>query len=540
MENEILLKEAVKKAAKEFGIEATDRDVVIENSRDPSHGDYATNFAMRYAKKLGKTGPEFAKELSDKINEPIIEKIEVLGPGFINFFLAKASLSSVISKILEQGIDYGKGLDKHYKVNVEFVSANPTGDLHLGHTRIAAIGDCICRLYEKAGYEVTREFYVNDCGNQVEHLGHSLYLRYRELFGESIVLGDDDYHGSDLIDIAKALKEEYGDKFLNGKEEDHKAFFIRYGIDTELKKLRKDLSDFGVRFDVFSYESDVRKKELDKTIEFLKPYTYVLDGATYLKTSDYLDDKDRPIIKSNGLYTYFLPDIAYHYDKLSRGYDLLVDVLGADHHGYINRMKSALVMKGYSKDVLEVKLVQVVKTIRGGEEVKMSKRTGKAITHRDIVSEVGKDAVRYFFVERASTSHLDFDYDLAMSKTKDNPVYYAQYAHARCISVLGLGSDIPLDPLGENLGLENETSILKQLADFPSIIESAAKSRSPYKIALYIQKLSGLIHGYYAAVRIIDRLDKKTTGGRLALIKACSIVLESALDLLGVSSPEHM
>ncbi len=540
MENEILLKEAVKKAAKEFGIEATDRDVVIENSRDPSHGDYATNFAMRYAKKLGKTGPEFATELSDKINEPIIEKIEVLGPGFINFFLAKASLSSVISKILEQGIDYGKGLDKHYKVNVEFVSANPTGDLHLGHTRIAAIGDCICRLYEKAGYEVTREFYVNDCGNQVEHLGHSLYLRYRELFGESIVLGDDDYHGSDLIDIAKALKEEYGDKFLNGKEEDHKAFFIRYGIDTELKKLRKDLSDFGVRFDVFSYESDVRKKELDKTIEFLKPYTYVLDGATYLKTSDYLDDKDRPIIKSNGLCTYFLPDIAYHYDKLSRGYDLLVDVLGADHHGYINRMKSALVMKGYSKDVLEVELVQVVKTIRGGEEVKMSKRTGKAITHRDIVSEVGKDAVRYFFVERASTSHLDFDYDLAMSKTKDNPVYYAQYAHARCISVLGLGSDIPLDPLGENLGLESETSILKQLADFPSIIESAAKSRSPYKIALYIQKLSGLIHGYYAAVRIIDRLDKKTTGGRLALIKACSIVLESALDLLGVSSPEHM
>ncbi len=541
MTHEEILKTRILEALEALGIHLSPSDIVIERSRDPLHGDYASNVAMKNFRLSGMKSPrDFAAALQEKIADDNIEKIEIAGPGFMNFFMKQDLLQGVVKQILDAGDHYGRNPKKACKINVEYVSANPTGDLHLGHTRCAAIGDCIANILDWAGYDVTREYYVNDCGNQVEHLGHSIRARYHELFGEPLDLGDDDYHGEDLIAIAQSIKDQFGDKYLVDNQESH-DFFIRFGIDTELAKIKKDLADFRVKFDVFTYESDIRKAGLiEKTIEELKDHTYLQDGALYLKTSDYLDDKDRPIVKSDGLYTYFMPDICYHYDKMARGYDHLIDILGADHHGYIARMKSALMMKGYSEDVLEAQFIQVVHVFRDGVEVKMSKRTGKAIAHRDLVEDVGVDAVRYLFVERNQTSHLDFDYSLAMEQSSANPVYYAQYAHARCASLLSLGQDIPLDPSAKLLKEESEMSILKHLAAFPSMIETAARDRAPYKVAAYIHHLGELIHEFYAACRIIDRNNVELTASRLALIKAAEITLKNALGILGVSAPEKM
>ncbi|MDY6392280.1 MAG: arginine--tRNA ligase [Bacilli bacterium] len=540
MGNEEKLKSILIAAAKEYGLSLSPSDVVLERSKDPAHGDYATNLALRYGKQLGMNPRAFATEFAAKLNDSAIDKVEVAGPGFINFFLHADAMTTVLADVFRLGKDYGRRPSKGVKVNVEFFSANPTGDIHLGHTRIGAFGDSLAETLIWAGYDVTREYYVNDCGNQVEHLGHSLRCRYHELYGEPLELGDDDYHGVDLIDIAKSIREKYGDKYLVDNEESH-DFFIRYGIDAELAKIKAELTNFRIHFDRFSYESDIRKDgRIEKTIDELKEYTYVDQGATYLKTSAFLDDKDRPIIKSNGQYTYFMPDIAYHYDKMSRGFDLLIDVLGADHHGYINRMKSALAMKGYSPDALEVDLVQMVKTYRDGEEVKMSKRTGKAISHHELVEEVGVDAVRYLFVERSPSTHLDFDYNLALEQSSANPVYYAQYAHARCCSLLNLGEDIGIDESGSLLGNEQETAILKHIADFGNTIEGAARERAPYRISAYIHTLAGLVHEFYAHNRVIDRENLPLTRSRLALVKAAKITLSNALGILGVSSPEKM
>lgn len=542
MTNEERLREAILEAGDKAGLALDERDVVIESTKDPSHGDYATNVALRSARKLGLKPLDLAKAIKDAIVSPIIEKSEVAGPGFINFFLKSVSLGSVVSTIIKEGRDFGRGDAKNKKIDVEFVSANPTGDLHLGHTRGAALGDAICNLYAFAGYEVTREYYVNDCGNQVRHLGKSIRARYHELFGEPLSLGDDDYHGLDLVGIAKSIKGKYGDKYLVDNDES-KGFFVRFGIDSELAKIKKDMADFNVRFDRFSYESDIRKgTTIEDTIAELdkKGYVYKKDGATYLRTTSFLDDKDRPIIKADGSYTYFMPDICYHYDKMKRGFDLAVDLLGADHHGYINRMKSALMMEGYKKDALEIEIYQIVRVYKGGEEVKMSKRTGKAITHRELVEEVGADAVRYFFVERSGNTHLDFNLDLALSKSKENPVYYAQYAHARCHSLLQMGKNFPIDESGLFLKGEGEAQILKHLSDFPSMIEAAALARAPYKVAGYIHELAQSVHEYYASTKIIDVADPKATSARLGLVKATMIVLENALAIIGVSAPDKM
>ncbi|MBQ7244180.1 MAG: arginine--tRNA ligase [Bacilli bacterium] len=540
MGNEEKLKEILIAIGKEYGLNLTPNDVVLERSKDPSHGDYATNLALRFGKSLGKNPRAFAAEFAEKISDPSIDKVEVAGPGFINFFLHADAMTTVLSEVFRLGENYGRRPSKGKKVNVEFFSANPTGDIHLGHTRIGAFGDSLAETLIWAGYDVTREYYVNDCGNQVEHLGNSLRARYHELYGEPLVLGDDDYHGVDLIDIAKSIREEFGDKYLVDNQESH-DFFIRYGIDAELKKIKSELINFRIHFDKFSYESEIRKdNRIEKTIEDLREYTYQSEGATYLRTTAFLDDKDRPIVKSNGQYTYFMPDIAYHYDKMSRGFDLLIDVLGADHHGYINRMKSALAMKGYSPDALEVDLVQMVKTFRDGQEVKMSKRTGKAISHHELVEEVGVDAVRYLFVECSPSTHLDFDYNLALEQSSANPVYYAQYAHARCCSLLGLGADIGIDETGAELSNEYETAILKHIADFGNAIEGAARERAPYRISAYIHTLAELIHDFYAHNRVIDRENLPLTRSRLALVKAAKITLHNALGILGVSSPEKM
>ena len=542
MGNDDKLKQLLLSAGLSLGLNIQESDVVLQRTKDPSFGDYASNIAMRFAKGLGKNPRDFALEIIEKVQDPIIVKAEVAGPGFINFFLRADAMSTVLKDVFEQGEAFGKAAPNGKKINIEYVSANPTGDLHLGHTRCAAVGDTIANILSHAGYDVTREFYVNDCGNQVEHLGISLRARYHELFGEPLVLGDDDYHGQDLIAIAQSIKDQFGDKYLVDNQESH-DFFIRFGINAELGKLKKDLADFRVCFDRFSYESDIRKSgAVEKALTELteKGYVYQSEGATYLRTSDKLDDKDRPIVKSNGQYTYFMPDIGYHYDKMSRGYDLLIDILGADHHGYINRMKSALMMKGYSADSLEVELVQIVRVFRDGAEVKMSKRTGKAIAHRDLVEDVGVDAVRYFFVERSPSTHLDFNYNLATEQSSNNPVFYAQYAHARCCSLLHLGADIEIDETGANLGNEQETAILKHLASYPQTILDAARDRAPYRICGYVHDLAGLVHEFYAHNRVIDRDNLPLTSSRLALVKAAKIVLSNALAILGVSSPSKM
>lgn len=541
MDIELELKTKIKNALNQLGVDVEIPNITIETTKNPLFGDYASNVAMKYC-KIKQTNPrDLANRIIDVINKDGIEKIEIAGPGFINFFLEKNALNQIISKIINEDENYGRGENQNKRVNVEFVSANPTGDLHLGHARIAAFGDSICRLYEFAGYDVTREYYINDAGNQINNLGKSLRARYHQAFNEDYPMPEDGYCAHDIIDIANKIKDEYGDIYLVDNKENFEAL-TNIGMKEELDKIKKDLHFFRVDFDVYTSERDIRKNNhVQEVLENLySKYTYVEDGATFLKTSDFIDDKDRAVVKSDGSYTYLMPDIAYHLNKLSRHYDLLIDVLGADHHGYINRMKSALMMQGYSKDVLEVELVQVVRLIKDGEEVRMSKRTGTGISLRELCEEVGVDAVRYFFVSRAGSSHLDFDLNLATEQSSSNPVFYAQYAYARLSKVLSLAEDIELDISGKNLNKQQEIDLLKCLIDFPNVVKTSAKMRAPHAIATYIQRLASLIHSFYTECRVINRDDIKVTQSRLALAKASAIVMRNALNIIGVSAPTKM
>ena len=533
------LKLNIQKAFAALGVEIPLNDIIIEHSKDPEHGDYATNAAMKNCRLL-KTSPiNVANALIEKLDKEGIEKIEIAGPGFINFFMKNDSLQPIVKKVLEQGDSFGRNDKKNFKVNVEFVSANPTGDLHVGHARGAAIGDSICRIMDFAGYDVTREYYINDAGNQIDHLADSILSRYKELLGVPNEFPEDGYHGQDIYYVAQKIIDEVGDKLL--KEKDPIPFLKERGMAIELDKIRADLALFRVSFDIFSSELKVRSNgAMEKEIEFLKKHTYKDGDAVVLRTTDFLDDKDRVIIKSNGEYTYFMPDIVYHVNKMSRGYDQLIDVLGADHHGYINRMKSALMMHGYSADSLEVELIQMVKFIRDGVEVKASKRTGDAITLKEICEEVGVDAMRYFFAMRASTAHLDFDMNLALEQSSNNPVYYAQYAHARLCSILEQGKDIGIDASASKLEKPSEMALLKHIANFPNVVNDSAKERAPYKITNYIHDLAGLIHEFYTECRVIDRDNTEVSSSRLALCKASEQVMKNALNLIGVSAPERM
>lgn len=539
MDLEHKLKENIIQALEKCGFTLNLNDVVIERSKDKLHGDYATNIALKSARLFKKAPIEVANIIISHLDLTGIDKVEVAGPGFINFFMKHDSLQAIVSKIISEGDNFGKGEKNGTKINVEFVSANPTGTLHIGHARGAAIGDCICRMYDFAGYDVTREYYINDAGSQIDNLAKSLEARYRECLGLEFEIPQDGYHGDDIKVVAKQLHEQYGDTLLN--KENALDFFKNLGIETMLGRIVEDLKYFGVTFDVFSSERDIRANNaVEKELEYLKPYSYVQDGATFLKLTDYLDDKDRVIIKSDGAYTYFLPDIVYHVNKMSRGFDQLIDVLGADHHGYINRMKSALMMHGYDKETLQVELIQMVRIMKGEEEVKISKRTGNALTLRELCEEVGIDATRYFFAMRSASMHLDFDLNLALEQSSNNPVYYAQYAHARLTSLLDAGSDIELDKEGKNLTKQSEISLLKHLIDFPSLVQDCAKERTPYKVTNYIHRLAELVHGFYTECRVIDRDNIEVTQSRLALCLAAKIVLKNALHLVGVSAPNHM
>ena len=539
---EIKLKTSIQQALKETGADIELDKIVIERSKDKTHGDYATTVAMQMAKTLHKSPRDIASLIVEKMNCDIVDKIEIAGPGFINFFMKADSLSQIIKVIIDKGDKYGESQTENKdKINVEFVSANPTGDLHLGHARGAAIGDCICRLYEKAGYDVTREYYVNDAGNQINNLAKSLRVRYHEALGDfSLEFPEDGYHSDDLKKLAQIMVDEVGDKYLQDSDESFE-YFKRRGTELELNKLIDDLKMFRVHFDVFSSELAIRNAgKVDKVLEDTKKYQYTEDGALFIRTTDFTDDKDRVIIKSDGAYTYLLPDIAYHQDKLQRGFTKLVDVLGADHHGYIERMKSALQMLGYGKDVLDVELIQMVRLLKNGVEYKMSKRTGNAVSMKELCEEVGVDAVRYFFVSRASTSHLDFDLDLASKMESTNPVFYAQYAHARICAVLEKAKDMDFDYEGKALKEEKEIALLKILASFPKEVAQAAEQRAPYKITNYIQKLATAIHEFYSDCRVIDESKKEETASRLALCLASKIVMKNALETIGVSAPEKM
>ena len=535
----LILKNKIQSALNKLGQEVSLQDIIIENSKDKTHGDYASNAAMKFSRLFGKAPRDVATLIIENIDMDGIDKIEIAGPGFINFFVKNDSLQIYVRKIIEEENNYGRAAKNGKKINVEFVSANPTGLLHVGTARGAAIGDSLCRILDYAGYDVTREYYINDAGSQIYNLALSIQARYKELFGLEASIPEDGYAGHDIVEIAEQVKDEIGDQAL--KMDDPVPYFKEKGIKVELDRIIKDLDTFRVHFDVFSSEKAIRANNaIEKEVAYLKDYVYEAEGALYLKTSSFVDDKDRVIRKSNGDYTYFMPDICYHVNKLSRGFDFIIDILGADHHGYINRMKSALMMHGYKEDTLHVELIQMVRFLKDGQEYKASKRRGDAITLRDVCEEVGVDAMRYFFAMRAASTHLDFDMDLAKEESSNNPVYYAQYAHARLCSILEQGNDIPLDIDGKLLKEESEISLLKHLADFSNVVVDAAKEKAPYKITNYIHALAEFVHAFYNECRVIDRNNLELSGSRLALVKASKIVLKNALNLVGVSAPIHM
>jgi len=520
--------------------------IVFEIPKDNKLGDYSTNTALRFAKQLGKKPFDLANEIKEYVlnNVSGIKDIQIAGPGFINFFLDEASISGVINTILEKQDKYGyNDSGNKEKILVEYVSANPTGDLHVGHAKAAAWGDSVTRLLRMSNYDCLREYYINDAGQQITNLANSILARYSQKCGIEMEMPIDGYHGKDIIDIANELYEQNGNKLLDLSDDEKLKYFKRLGLNKELEKIRKILDEFGVEFDVWSSEQVIRDSgKLDEVLNILKSkgLTYEQEGALWFKSTDFGDDKDRVLVKSDGLYTYLTPDIAYHANKLERGYTHLVDILGADHHGYIARMKAALNALGYSKDCLEVDIIQMIRLIENGEEVKMSKRTGKAVTIKDLIDDIGVDATRYFLCSRASDSHLDFDLTLAKTQSNENPVYYAQYAHARICSILKNAPKFEKLDNYELLKDPKEIDLLKLLKEFPNEVGLSAKTRSPNKICNYIQKLAGCFHSFYGAIKVIDPEQKELTNQRIGLLEATKIVLKNALWIIGVSAPIHM
>ncbi|WP_153126998.1 arginine--tRNA ligase [Peribacillus tepidiphilus] len=542
------IKEAVLKA--NLATEEQIPNVILETPKDKAHGDYSTNMAMQLARVAKKAPRMIADAIVENFDrsKASIEKIEIAGPGFINFYMDNSYLTELIPTILEAGEKYGEStFGNGQKIQVEFVSANPTGDLHLGHARGAAVGDSLCNILEKAGYDVTREYYINDAGNQINNLALSVEARYFQALGLEKDMPADGYYGEDIIGIGKALAEEFGDKFVNVDEKERFEFFREYGLKYEMEKLKKDLENFRVGFDVWYSETSLYQNgKIDETLEILKErgHIYEKDGATWFRSTALGDDKDRVLIKQDGSYTYLTPDIAYHRDKLERGFEKIINIWGADHHGYIPRMKAAIEALGYDRDQLEVEIIQLVHLYKNGEKMKMSKRTGKAVTMRDLIEEVGLDATRYFFAMRSADTHMDFDLDLAVSQSNENPVFYAQYAHARICSILRQGEEQGLSYEGNldltQISAEKEMEVLKKLGEFPQAIVEAAEKRLPHRITNYIFDLASSFHSFYNAEKVLDIDNVERSKARLALIKSVQITLKNALALIGVSAPEKM
>lgn len=522
-------------------------EIKIENPKDTKNGDYATNIAMVLTKLAKRNPREIAQAIVDNLDvqKADVSKVDIAGPGFINFYMDNAYLTGIITEALTKKVDFGKGEPKDERILVEYVSANPTGSLHIGHARNAAVGDTLSNVLSAAGYDVLREYYINDAGKQIENLAYSIEARFLQALGQDKALPADGYHGKDIIEIGKDLAEKHPE-YKDVEEAERIKAFRKLGLDYQMEKLKKDLTEFNVHFDNwFSETSLYENKEIDKALEQMRQRGYIFeeDGATWLRTTEFGDDKDRVLIKKDGSYTYFLPDIAYHYDKIERGYDTLINLFGADHHGYINRLKASLETFGVDSKRLEIQVMQMVRLLQDGQEVKMSKRTGNAITLRDIMDEVGIDAARYFLTMRSPDSHFDFDMELAKSESSDNPVYYAQYAHARICSMLRQAKEAGITPSRDaNYALitnEKAFELLKRVADFESVIEQAAEHRAPHRITNYIQDLAAHFHKFYNAEKVLtDDIEKSRA--YVAMIEAVRITLQNALTLVGVSSPEKM
>lgn len=478
-----------------------------------------------------------------------IEKAEIAGPGFINFTLGKGYLYPILLEVYRAGENYGRIQQGNgQKAQVEFVSANPTGSLHLGHARGAAVGDALCNLLDFAGYEVTREYYINDAGNQIANLSKSIEARYLQELGQDAEMPEDGYHGEDIKGFARELVAEQGDKLLSMEPEARAAFLRKYGLEKELAKIKRDLERFRVRFDVwFSETSLYEDGQVEASLAELreKGQTYEQEGATWLKTTDYGDDKDRVLVKNDGTYTYLTPDIAYHRNKYDRGFDRIINIWGADHHGYIPRVKAAMQAIGKDPEKLIVLIAQMVSLFQDGEKVKMSKRTGKAVTMVDLMDEVGVDPIRYFFTMRSMDSHLDFDMDLAVSTSNENPVYYVQYAYARICSIFRQAEEQGISvPAPENADLtkltaEHEFDLLRKIGELPEEIGVAAANYAPHRLVRYVYDLASLFHSYYRAERVITD-DAEQTAARLVLLGGVRTALANVLGLIGVSAPEKM
>lgn len=535
------IKNIIKEALIKLKIEYND-NIVVEIPKEKENGDFSSNIAMQLVKIMHKNPKEIAEEIVDIIQKRSeIKKVEVKGPGFINIFLDDAYVFSGVSKVIEKNEDYGKNnIGNGRKVNIEFVSANPTGILHLGTARGAAYGANLANILSFSGYDVTKEYYVNDGGNQINNLGISIKERYKGLCGLEESMPEDGYYGHEIIDIAKSIYDEYGNQKLNEDLEYFKDLGVNYLLDI----IKKDLSDFKVTFDIWTSEKAIRAKgRIEESLKILeqKGLTYKKDGALFLKTTNYGDDKDRVIIKTDGNYTYLVPDIAYHLDKFDRGYDYLIDVFGADHHSYVSRLKASIEALGYDKEKLEVKLLQMVRLLRDGNEVKMSKRSGKSVTISELVEEIGSDSARYFFGSRSLDGQMDLDINIATKKSSDNPFYYVGYAHARINSILNEAEN---KQLGINTNInsiidDDSKALLLKVYEFNDVVEISAQKKEPHLITNYVYELSALFHNYYAKHRILTE-DEKTSSERLSLIKSVGITIRNALKLIGVAPPDKM
>ena len=533
-----------------YGIDADEDTLLVEAPRDPKLGDYATSTAMRLARTLHKSPMEIGEALAEKLREaiPEAESVTVAKPGFINFRLKSNALSSIINRILEAGADYGRNdSGKGERVLVEWVSANPTGDLHCGHARNAAWGDSICRLLEHSGYDVLREFYVNDAGNQIVMLGESLVARYFEYFGKEYPLPENGYHAEDVKHIAEDIAAQDGDKWLTADPAERLEYFMNEGKTRELEKIDRDLKLYRVTIqswmhETFFYENN--RKRINDCLKMMdeKGLLYEKDGALWFKSTDYGDDKDRVLRKSDGTLSYLTPDIANHVYKCERGYKKLINLWGADHHSYVTRMQAALTALGYPEGTLTIDLIQMVRMVENGVEVKMSKRTGNAITIRELCEDVGVDAARWYFSSKDISSQMDFDLKQAVAKDNNNPVYYAQYAHSRMCSIMR-NPAIPefhkVDSY-DRLTDEKELLLMKMMGEFTSTVAKAAKLRKPNLISEYIISLVKLYHSYYNVARVNNPDDPELTNQRIGLVKALQITLSNALNLLGVSALESM
>ena len=536
-----VLTNIIKESLTKIDDKLNDEKIIIEIPAREEFGNYSSNIALTLTKKLKKPPMEIAEIIKNNIDKKdIIEDIKIEKPGFINFYLKKEYLLTYIDKIIKEDKKYGQNnIGNNKKINIEFVSANPTGILHIGHGRGATYGDNLSRIMSISGYDVTREYYVNDAGNQMNNLGISIKERYKEICGLDCNLPENGYYGKEIIDLAKKIYDEYG----SSKLENDIEFFKKEGLNVLLEQIKKDLDKYRVNFNIFTSEQSLYDKCLIEEVMNKFRYSdkcYIKDDALWLKTSDYGDEKDRVLIKSDGNYTYLTPDIAYHIDKINRGYDKIIDVLGADHHGYINRLKAALEILGKDSNILDIKILQMVRLIKDGEELKLSKRTGKNITLMELVNEIGVNATRYFFSSHSLDTAMDLNIDIALKQSNENPFYYIEYANARICSILdNTRKKYKKIAKYNNLNNKDAYTILNKLTEYEDIVISACQKQAPHLITNYIYELASLFHSFYSKEKIITE-DEEATQEKINLLLAIKIVINNALDLLGIIPREQM